>query len=662
MFPRNDGRLATEGAAAHRGLELTRPGLVCLTILLLAFGLRVYQLDAQSLWYDEAVSAQVAAKGLAELTRWTANDIQPPLYYYLLSGWTRIAGYSEWALRFPSAAFGVLTVALLWSAGRRIFRQRDSVLPAALVALLAAASPLHLYYGQEARMYTQLVFFGTAAGYALWRAIEGRRWQWWAAFVLTALAALYTHYFALFLLVAYGLCAILALATGRTPGAGKLATRWLSLAGAFALIAIGYLPWLPAMLTRYRVDASYWQGELKLGEALRHIAISLTVGAPETILEGDAVRWLPWFALALLVALAGLALSSWRRRAALLLVVLVVPVILVLVLASRNPKFNPRYLMLASPAYLLLLAGGAAAWFERAHGGLARRARPALAALPAVILAPALITSVVGWANWFGDPAFTKAQWRQLAAYVRSEIGPDERVVLVSGHAAPAWDYYAADLSPLRLPEIDVLDVNAVLGFDAGAAFAQGLSGADGAWLVTWQDEVADPVGFAPYFLGRAGQEQTVDRSFWHLGLRHFALRPDATYPTEPQPQHDQDANFDHKLALLGWDDPQDGLLTVYWRGLNTLPADYQVSLIVEDAAGNEVGRWDGRPATYDYPTTRWAVGEAVFGRYPLPLSGGAAGDYYVSLAVYAPDAPEGLDIRDVADNPAGKRIRLGPM
>ncbi len=108
-----------------------------------------------------------------------------------------------------------------------------------------------------------------------------------------------------------------------------------------------------------------------------------------------------------------------------------------------------------------------------------------------------------------------------------------------------------------------------------------------------------------------------------------------------PHPIMSQGANFDHKLALLGWDDPLDSELTVYWQALNTLPEDYQVSLILEDAAGNPIGRWDGRPAGYDYPATRWPVGRPLFGRYPLPLPAGAQGDYYVSLGVYAPTRPK---------------------
>ena len=224
------------------------------------------------------------------------------------------------------------------------------------------------------------------------------------------------------------------------------------------------------------------------------------------------------------------------------------------------------------------------------------------------------LTSVQSLRNWFGDPAFTKAQWRELAAAVRAQIAPGEAVVLLSGHAWPAWDYYAPDIPRVRLPDIDILDVNAALGFDAGAALNTALAGKSGVWLVRWQDEAVDPVGFAPYFLDRAGREEPVAEQFWQLGLRHWRLRPDATIPAEPRPAHADGANYDHKLALLGWDDPVDGQMTVYWRGLNTMARDYQVSLIVEDAAGREVGRWDGRPAGYAYPTTRWRPGQALFG------------------------------------------------
>lgn len=656
--------------------------LALLLLLIGALALRVHRLAAQSLWYDEAVTAQVAGRGIAELTRWTADDIQPPLYYYVVAGWTAVAGRSEWALRFPSVGFGVLTAALMWAVARRLFASRPA---ARLAALVATLSPLYVYYAQEARMYTQLTFLGVLAGYALWRAMErdGRAAaRWWLAFVAAAVAALYTHYFAAFLLLAYALCVLAALSRtslSLSYNAARIGLwrRAAAAAAAGAAIVLLYLPWLPAMLTRYRLDRSYWQGALKLGEALRHVAISFTVAAPEMMLETDAVRLLPWFGVALALAVGALAAGAdgrprLRSRLPLLalLVCLLAPTVGILALASRTPKFNARYLMLASPAYLLLLAGGLAAW---ARVGLPEAAgdrrlwRAAAVGLRSVVVilvvALQIGTAFVALRNWFTDRAFAKAQWRELAATVRAKMAADEAVVLVSGHAWPAWDYYAADIPAIRLPELDILDVEAVLGFEDGPRLGRALAGKAGVWLVRWQAEAVDPVGFAPYFLDRIGVEQPQPRRFWHLDLRHWRLAADTAIPAAPTPAHADGANFAHKVALIGWDDPVGRQLTVYWRTLNRLAADYQVSLILSDAAGREVGRWDGRPAGYDYPTMRWRPGQMLFGRYPLPLPAGApAGDYYVSLAVYDASDPSGLDIRDVADNPAGKRVRLGPL
>ena len=56
-----------------------------------------------SLWYDEGVTAHVAQRSIRELTRWTANDIQPPLYYYTVAAWgQKLAGWPRMNL-VPSA-------------------------------------------------------------------------------------------------------------------------------------------------------------------------------------------------------------------------------------------------------------------------------------------------------------------------------------------------------------------------------------------------------------------------------------------------------------------------------------------------------------------------------------------------------------------------------
>ena len=352
-----------------------RSSAALLALLLLAFVLRVYALDAQSLWYDEAVTAQVTQQGLGELAQWTADDIQPPLYYALVAGWTRQAGTGEWALRFPSVASGLVMVALAYALGRRLFG------PAAgwVAALLGALHPLWVYYAQEARMYTLLTALGMLAGYAVLRVLAStqepgaarQRLTWWAAYVGASIALLYTHYFAAFLLLAFALFFVLALVfqPGR-KSTGATAARRLLAEGAVAglLVVVVYLPWLPNALRRFQVDASYWQGTLKLDEAIRHIAISFSTG--ETVLEQQAIP-LAWGLAVLagvcLVALAWAAVggppaiphsrnsatynplcsgTSCTLPLATLFVTLylLVPIIAILLLSYRTPKFNPRYL------------------------------------------------------------------------------------------------------------------------------------------------------------------------------------------------------------------------------------------------------------------------------------------------------------------------------
>ena len=97
-----------------------------------------------------------------------------------------------------------------------------------------------------------------------------------------------------------------------------------------------------------------------------------------------------------------------------------------------------------------------------------------------------LVTFLYADGNWFFNPAFTKDEWRDVAAFLHTRMQPDETVILVSGHAWPVWHYYAPDIPVVRLPNIDVLDVNAVLNFantavPLRAAFAKE-TGKTGAW------------------------------------------------------------------------------------------------------------------------------------------------------------------------------------
>ena len=57
-----------------------------LLLTLAAFALRVYRLDAQDIWWDEARNIDVATRPLGQIASAPELDIHPPVYFYLLHG------------------------------------------------------------------------------------------------------------------------------------------------------------------------------------------------------------------------------------------------------------------------------------------------------------------------------------------------------------------------------------------------------------------------------------------------------------------------------------------------------------------------------------------------------------------------------------------------
>ncbi|MEM7345074.1 MAG: glycosyltransferase family 39 protein, partial [Chloroflexota bacterium] len=263
-------------------------------ILLLGFALRLTWLGEQSLWYDEGVTWLLSQmSSLSTLIEWTAADIQPPLYYLLIWYSDILLKSSEWALRFPSVVFNTLTIPVIYVLASRLLKRSltasDSLPyrfnPALLAAFLFAISPLMVYYSQEARMYTLLVFEATLSSYLLIKILHPsfnqptrRPLLYPILYALTATAALYTHYFAAFLLTAQGLYALIILFQQ-----GWSTTRIRDIGIMFGGAALLFAPWLTTLLSRLSDDPSYWPGALKLDEAFRKIVISFVVG--ETVFE-----------------------------------------------------------------------------------------------------------------------------------------------------------------------------------------------------------------------------------------------------------------------------------------------------------------------------------------------------------------------------------------
>jgi uncharacterized membrane protein len=121
--------------------------------LFLGLVLRLISIN-QSLWLDEATTALVSQMSLVDFfTKFMPGDFHPPFYYLVISLWSQVFGNSEITLRIPSVMFGGLTVYMVYLIAKEI-----KILYPLTPALFLATSGLHIYYSQEARMYSMATF------------------------------------------------------------------------------------------------------------------------------------------------------------------------------------------------------------------------------------------------------------------------------------------------------------------------------------------------------------------------------------------------------------------------------------------------------------------------------------------------------------------------
>ncbi|RLI67444.1 hypothetical protein DRO91_10210 [Candidatus Heimdallarchaeota archaeon] len=129
--------------------------IISVTLLLLfALALRLHHLDYESLWMDELRQISYYPHSFVQIVHEAASQQQPPLDYWI-GHFVYAFSYSDFAVRLPSALFGVGTVFFLTFLVARICSW-----PVGLgTGIIASLLPFNLYYSQEARPYSIAIFF-----------------------------------------------------------------------------------------------------------------------------------------------------------------------------------------------------------------------------------------------------------------------------------------------------------------------------------------------------------------------------------------------------------------------------------------------------------------------------------------------------------------------
>lgn len=394
-------------------------------VLMLGFLLRTPGLSLSSLWLDEIHSYERASQqSWQAVYKMLRSSGHAPLYEAVLLHYWMKLGTSEFMLRFPSVVVGILNIAATYSLGKEIFNAQVGLLS----AFLLAASPLHVYYSQEARMYTLAAFLTTLGIYSAFRASfnanSASTWRYRGAYVLFAALSLYTHYFTGFALLVILVFGVIRLVVKRSWSA------LLPLLLAYFVIGLLFAPWLRTVWAQLQGPRLTWIPPITIHSLLDVLA--------RFFINQVVLGWAyPVLVLALTLALAaGLFVRRGNRkqrtnagergRHLFVLACAVGPILVAIAVSLFKPMVVDRYFLIVVPPACILLALG-----------VTRLSRHYATIPIALVLAMGMLVSAfgVGAIRW-------KEDWRGVAAYIMDNSVPDDVIVLVPGGLRLPFDYY----------------------------------------------------------------------------------------------------------------------------------------------------------------------------------------------------------------------------
>ncbi len=405
-----------------------------IALALLAF--QLYFLDSYSIWHDEAFSGLLVQYDLGEMLHRISLDVHPPLYYLLLRAWTDLLGNTTFTLRLFSVLLGCIATYLTWRVAYFLTRNKELAYAS---AFLFFANSFVIQHNMEARMYTlgiSLILGTLLSALTALNRTGTDRWKMWGSFTLFASAALYTHYYTAFYIVAIGIAALLLIWSQKKMGGDYIASI-KGLFGSAVLVGILYIPWLPTFLKQaQQVTEDYWIGAMTWWSIPKTLWKLLTgvdahPGYGIQIFK-NAFSWAN--ALYILIALLAIAFyallrTTQPRLRPVLLPLLFFPFIASAIVSARTSIFLERYFIYSVPFLAILLVVAvhhiSRSWIK-------------YSALTILLLGTALSFPL----RFYGLDISQKPGMRAAAAFLNANVTTNDTVVVSTSYIFFTHRYY----------------------------------------------------------------------------------------------------------------------------------------------------------------------------------------------------------------------------
>lgn len=457
--------------------------------IILIFGLILRLISiGQSFWIDEATSATVVRDLSFNdiLTSFAPSDFHPPFYYLTLKVWTILFGVSEISTRFLSLLFGLGTIYVVYLIGLTLWKKSDVV--AILAALLVASAPLHIYYSQEARMYSMATLLVCLSVLFFVKTIKAKpretkrkqgRAGYWLAFAATLSLLGMTDYIALLILPAFWIYGIYS----KQPK-----SWWDKFIASHIILVASYVWWWPQFSQQFSgglgVSTSlpgWWNilGKTSLKEIFL-VPVKFMIGRigfDNKLLYGLLI--VPVGCLFGYLSLKGIKNVLAQKKTILWLGLwILVPAVATALIGLIIPVFSYFRLLFVLPAFYLIVAIGLSKvkekWFP-------------------LFLIAVLVINLSFSGLYLSNLKFHREDWRGLAAFVNDE-SKDKKyaVIFPSDGQQEGFKYYGGEVTKLD-------SVDNTFGI---------------VWLPRYVVSVVDPSDSARTRIESIGYNKTLEKSF----------------------------------------------------------------------------------------------------------------------------------------------------
>jgi hypothetical protein len=687
------GRLKERGDAEAQGKARSRwSGIAGILLLLItAWALRLFRLDAQSIWWDEGISLHLATSPLGEIIHDRLNNVHPPLYFILLKGWVTLVGSSAFGGRALSALASLLQVALVFNVARIAYpRSRFAELGYTamwIAAVLVAISPLSVIYGQEIRVYAMLPLVFLAMLLATGGYVRSARIVVLVALAVIEWIALHLHYIAIFAVAYTAGWGVWRLR--RQPYQPRAIQRWIV---AHGLVALTSLPWyVTALLNRAAVQSeanagTFGSEPVPLDYLLPQVWTFHLTGLANALARPH-IGWIAGLAaLALLTGLVVRPYPDSRQRIAdprwyrpELLLQWLLPLSSALIVWSVRSFSHPRYIIMFAIALFPLLAVLIArAYWQRPQTGQAW-ATWVLRGVSLILVLTVLYLSGWGLTQYFFNPGVAKPDMRSVARFLETTADPKDVIIIPATDWSLPFEYQGKTDVMMAPPANCPLDSTPLYSTRLPTAGCPSwdYSGShpSRAFAIDYPQGTRDWQARTAFELERQGA-LVATYPFEEVVVREYQLNAGNSPVADCRNGSASEIKpigkrFGPLLLRAAWVEQgvaADTAITLLlcWQLLQPAAGRYELAMRLLDVDGWTVSQVNADLVdSSGRPSDQWPVGATVSTYHVLPLAAGTPPlNYALALGVYVPveGSAQPVDVVDEQGAPQGQQVILSDV